>query len=135
MSNEIKDCPNCGQPIPNREFAGQYPGAISRVDNKTEICSDCGVSEALSDHFKNSLNLLWDAMTAPAQSNVRIEKTYTVDVKVRMFVRATSKGEAADIAYEAALGNDPQNLIGQSEVTHIDQTLDVVEGFHSLIEH
>jgi ribosomal protein S27AE len=135
MSNEIKDCPNCGQPIPNREYAGQYPGAISRVDNKTEICSDCGVSEALSDHFKKTLNLLWDEMLAPAKSNVRIEKTYTVDVKVRMFVQATSKGEAADIAYEAALGNDPQNLIGQSEVTHIDQTLDVVEGFHSLIEH
>ena len=122
MSNEIKDCPNCGQPIPNREYAGQYPGAISRVDNKTEICSDCGVSEALSDHFKKTLNLLWDEMLAPAKSNVRIEKTYTVDVKVRMFVQATSKGEAADIAYEAALGNDPQNLIGQSEVTHISHT-------------
>jgi hypothetical protein len=26
-----------------------YPGAISRKDNVTEICSDCGVEEAVSD--------------------------------------------------------------------------------------
>jgi hypothetical protein len=24
-----------------------YPGALSRSDNKTEICSDCGVDEAM----------------------------------------------------------------------------------------
>lgn len=33
-------CPYCKQPIIG------YP-AISRVDNKTEICSHCGVAEAL----------------------------------------------------------------------------------------
>lgn len=35
-----KICPQCGRPI-----AG-YP-AISRKDNKTEICSHCGYREAL----------------------------------------------------------------------------------------
>ena len=34
-------CPRC-----KRKYRG-YP-ALSRKDNKTEICSDCGVAEALS---------------------------------------------------------------------------------------
>ena len=46
---EIKDCPRCSEPIPNREHAGMYAGAISRQDNKTEICSECGVMEAMND--------------------------------------------------------------------------------------
>ncbi len=36
-----KKCPNCGYPIYG------YP-AISRKDNKTEICSNCGTAEAMS---------------------------------------------------------------------------------------
>jgi hypothetical protein len=42
-------CPSCSGYIPNNETPGAYPGAISRADNKTEICSDCGVAEALGD--------------------------------------------------------------------------------------
>lgn len=34
-------CPHCGYPIYGRP-------AISRKDNKTEICSNCGIAEALS---------------------------------------------------------------------------------------
>jgi hypothetical protein len=49
IQNEIKDCPRCDSPIPNREHAGMYAGAISRVDNMTEICSECGVIEAMND--------------------------------------------------------------------------------------
>ena len=41
MNNKRK-CPICGQVYTN------YP-AISRKDNKTEICSKCGVIEVLSD--------------------------------------------------------------------------------------
>lgn len=37
-------CPKCKQ-----EYQG-YP-AISRRDNKTEICPDCGVREALEDYI------------------------------------------------------------------------------------
>lgn len=36
-------CPKCGGPMPD------YPGAISRRDNATEICSDCGAREAMED--------------------------------------------------------------------------------------
>jgi len=49
IQNEIKNCPICAQPIPNREHAGMYAGALSRRDNKTEICSECGVMEAMQD--------------------------------------------------------------------------------------
>lgn len=46
---EILISENCGNsnvcPICNKEI-GQYP-AISRKDNKTEICSNCGMKEAL----------------------------------------------------------------------------------------
>jgi RNA polymerase subunit RPABC4/transcription elongation factor Spt4 len=44
-------CPVCGGYIPNNERPGAYPGAISRRDNKTEICSECGTREALEDFF------------------------------------------------------------------------------------
>lgn len=37
---EIKICPICGQ-----TYSG-HP-AVSRVDNETEICSDCGTRQAL----------------------------------------------------------------------------------------
>ena len=45
-------CPICDGPIPNALHEGQYSGALSRVDNKTEICSECGVMEALQDFEK-----------------------------------------------------------------------------------
>ena len=44
-------CPRCGGFIPNNAQPGQYPGALSRRDNRTEICSDCGLLEALEDIF------------------------------------------------------------------------------------
>jgi hypothetical protein len=42
-------CPRCESFIPNNETPGAYPGAISRLDNKTEICSECGTIEAMLD--------------------------------------------------------------------------------------
>ena len=44
-SDNNKKCPKC-----NKEL-GEYP-AISRKDNKTEICSNCGMLEALEDFNK-----------------------------------------------------------------------------------
>ncbi len=41
-------CPRC-----HKEYSG-HP-AISRKDNKTEICSDCGVQEALFE-FMNQVH-------------------------------------------------------------------------------
>lgn len=39
-ANEFKICPKCGKRY-------KAPSAISRVDNKTQICSTCGTREAL----------------------------------------------------------------------------------------
>jgi len=39
-------CFRCGGAIPTLENIGQYSGAISRTDNATEICSECGSDEA-----------------------------------------------------------------------------------------
>jgi hypothetical protein len=40
-------CPRCSGFIPTNANPGKYPGALSRFDNATEICSDCGTEEAL----------------------------------------------------------------------------------------
>tara|TARA_R100000656_G_scaffold109300_3_gene81344 strand:+ start:470 stop:664 length:195 start_codon:yes stop_codon:yes gene_type:complete len=37
-------CPRC------KKETSDFP-AISRRDNKTEICSDCGVAEAMADYY------------------------------------------------------------------------------------
>ncbi len=42
-------CPICKGYIPNNLTPGAYPGAISRIDNETEICSECGQNEAIND--------------------------------------------------------------------------------------
>jgi len=49
-------CPRCGGFIPNNETPGAYPGALSRIDNKTEICSACGEDEALEEYFTYALH-------------------------------------------------------------------------------
>ena len=51
MSKPI--CPTCGGFIPNNDTPGLYPGATSRRDNKTEICSACGLVEA-TIHLKRN---------------------------------------------------------------------------------
>lgn len=40
-------CPRCLGGVPNEEMRGQYPGALSRTDNLTEVCSNCGTMEAI----------------------------------------------------------------------------------------
>jgi hypothetical protein len=40
-------CPRCGGGIPNNEQRGAYPGALSRTDNDTYVCSGCGTDEAI----------------------------------------------------------------------------------------
>jgi hypothetical protein len=40
-------CPRCGGGIPTDAQRSRYPGAISRWDNATQVCSRCGQEEAL----------------------------------------------------------------------------------------
>jgi len=44
-------CPICDGAIPNNENPGAYPGALSRFDNETYVCSACGQAEALTPMF------------------------------------------------------------------------------------
>lgn len=42
-------CPICGGCIPDNENVGKWMGAISRRAPHVEICSMCGIVEALED--------------------------------------------------------------------------------------
>ena len=44
--DEPHTCPRCGGGIPNNRAIGAYPGAVSRWDSATEVCSQCGMDEA-----------------------------------------------------------------------------------------
>ena len=58
VSKEIPFCPICGGMIPSNEHPGAYPGATSRVDNSTEICSRCGTLEGfMGGGFVSAQNL------------------------------------------------------------------------------
>lgn len=57
MNKEDFKCPTCEGYIPNNEQVGQYSGAISRRDNKTEICSACGTREGLEDYLGAKLGI------------------------------------------------------------------------------
>ena len=48
MTESFPVCPTCGGYIPNNREPGAYPGALSRKDNRTEICSACGTAEAMA---------------------------------------------------------------------------------------
>lgn len=47
--DKFRQCPRCHGFIPNNDTPGAYPGAISRLDNTTEVCSSCGTEEAIED--------------------------------------------------------------------------------------
>ena len=47
IPNIIPKCPICGHYIPNDNNPGEHPGSISRVDNVTEICNQCGFNQAV----------------------------------------------------------------------------------------
>ena len=51
----LNECPRCLHLIPNDAQPGAYPGALSRVDNRTEVCSDCGTHEALQQMSRLNL--------------------------------------------------------------------------------
>ena len=50
-----KVCKRCGQVARYDDPFHRGFGAISRTDNKTSICSDCGVAEAMEDFIDGFL--------------------------------------------------------------------------------
>lgn len=51
--------PRCLWHIPNNITPGAHPGALSRTDNSTEICSDCETQEAAEEHFGSPTPQIW----------------------------------------------------------------------------
>lgn len=47
MSKKV--CVRCGTVPRQNDAFHRGVGALSRADNKTEICSDCGLDEAMQD--------------------------------------------------------------------------------------
>lgn len=43
----LGDCPRCGDTLQLQAVLN----AVSRVDNKTYICVDCGTAEAMFNHY------------------------------------------------------------------------------------
>jgi hypothetical protein len=54
MSTETRHCPRCGQ-----KRMTKYP-ALSRLDNKSQVCSECGTDEALTAFIGKPAMLLAD---------------------------------------------------------------------------
>jgi len=46
MKDALPICPRCNGYIPSNENPGAHLGAMSRLDNTTEVCSQCGTQEA-----------------------------------------------------------------------------------------
>ena len=46
MARLFAHCPSCGDHMPD------HPGALSRKDNTTEICPQCGMDEAMESFVK-----------------------------------------------------------------------------------
>lgn len=53
------ECPRCLGHMPNNLTPGAHPGALSRTDNATQICTECGTQEALEERFGNLTAQIW----------------------------------------------------------------------------
>ena len=65
-------CPRCLGAIPNNAQPGAYPGALSRVDNVTEVCSACGTEEALEQFMHDGMMVpmsMWPIKDAVLRRN------------------------------------------------------------------
>jgi hypothetical protein len=103
---ELPICPKCSGYIPNNNTPGAYSGAISRRDNKTEICSACGTQEALEDFFAQQSDTekaedeLWEAIlnfannTDTAKSSELSEDVSTAIINLKNIVHLSSKAGA-----------------------------------------
>lgn len=59
----MRTCPRC-----KKEYS-EFP-ALSRVDNKTDICSDCGVREAMADYLGIPLSKVTEPVKEYEQEKV-----------------------------------------------------------------
>ncbi len=55
-----KTCRRCGRVARWNDPFHRGVGALSRIDNKTMICSDCGVDEAMENFFEGTITPMSD---------------------------------------------------------------------------
>ena len=63
-------CPRC------KESWTGHP-ALSRVDNKTDICSPCGTQEGLDDYFGVPLQSINQLSITPVRGIHRVDRLWT----------------------------------------------------------
>lgn len=90
-------CPRCFGYIPNNFEIGKYAGAISRRDNKTEICSACGIFEAFED---------FDAHQEKETAKV------TKDIEVR-WIGLADKSNVASMKFTWVTGDSDNAICNQ----------------------
>ena len=75
---EIKICPIC-----KKEFRGM--GAISRKDNETEICSECGTNEALAEFFGSCEEVKNMNIYKEIEQTIFDYETYITDIMIEIY--------------------------------------------------
>lgn len=100
----MKTCPNCGN-----QYEG-YP-ALSRKDNKTEICADCGMREAI-ESAKNAKISAADNLSTAAEESSVAQKKNTLEEAVKVVKAAIEAKEKNLQAYVDAQEPDPVMLEG-----------------------
>ena len=64
-------CPRCDEPCRG------HP-ALSRRDNKTYICSDCGNAEAMNDHTRDPFEIGIENLVIEKRFHKRIGKDFSI---------------------------------------------------------
>jgi len=110
--NDDNTCPRCGGGIPNNLHRGEYPGALSRTDNGTYVCSQCGQTEAI-EQFTNG---------APMPQSKWFVNADKPEPKVRITVRTPKVNVIRDFT-DAQKGYDwMTTMIADGDVISIDVT-------------
>ena len=78
-NDKMIKCPRCKDGAYN--FKNLYP-AVSRRDNKTNICSECGVQEALFDFKMDEFDKEWEEISDKKIESFRLnERKWLEDLK------------------------------------------------------
>jgi hypothetical protein len=99
MKTEIKMCPTCSEPIPNREHAGKYCGAISRKDNVTEICSECGNAEAMAEYFSWSDDI--KAEIEAIEKSIAVGNANLIEIENQISINKTNGNTSLALMLDA----------------------------------
>lgn len=70
---EYAICPRCGEKTLRLDRPAL--NALSRADNTTYVCSDCGINEALEDYQRGMSRTSMDNWKAPEAATLKLHDT------------------------------------------------------------